>query len=53
MPTHDIMDNRTEKLVEHLAQMLGSSELARFAVGYLFFCGLAETNGFGRKDING
>jgi HKD family nuclease len=42
MPTHDIIDNRTEKLVDHLAQMLGSSERARFAVGYLFLSGLTS-----------
>ncbi|MEI6633449.1 MAG: hypothetical protein WCP22_06480 [Chlamydiota bacterium] len=42
MPAHDIIDNRTEKLVDHLNQMLGSSERARFAVGYLFLYGLTE-----------
>ena len=42
MPTHDIIDNRTEKLVDHLGQMLGSSERARFAVGYLFLSGLTS-----------
>ncbi|MEI6633491.1 MAG: helicase-related protein [Chlamydiota bacterium] len=42
MPTHDIIDNRSEKLVDHLNQMLGSSERARFAVGYLFLSGLTS-----------
>ena len=42
MPTHDIIDNRTEKLVDHLNQMLGTSERARFAVGYLFLSGLTS-----------
>lgn len=42
MPTHDIIDNRIEKLVDHLKQMLGSSERARFAVGYLFLSGLTS-----------
>ncbi len=42
MPTHDIIDNRTEKLVDHLNLMLGSSERARFAVGYLFLSGLTS-----------
>ena len=42
MPAHDIIDNRTEKLVDHLSEMLGSSERARFAVGYLFLSGLTS-----------
>ena len=45
MPTHDIIDNRTEKLIDHLGQMLGSSERARFAVGYLFLSGLTSVAG--------
>jgi len=40
MPTHDIIDNRTENLIDHLNQILGTSERARFAVGYLFLSGL-------------
>ena len=42
MPTHDIIDNRNEKLVSHLNRMLGTSEKARFAVGYLFLSGLTN-----------
>jgi hypothetical protein len=42
MPAHDIIDNRTERLMDHLGQMLGSSERARFAVGYLFLSGLTS-----------
>jgi HKD family nuclease/superfamily II DNA or RNA helicase len=42
MPTHDIIDNRTEKLIDHLSQMLCSCERARFAVGYLFLSGLTS-----------
>ncbi len=40
MPTHDIIDNRTEKLVTHINRMLESTETARFAVGYFFLSGL-------------
>lgn len=40
MSTHDIIDNKSEKLVDHLNRILGSSERARFAVGYLFLSGL-------------
>src|SRR5216110_2907307 len=40
MPTHDIIDNRSEKLVEHINRILGSTEAARFAVGYFFLSGL-------------
>ena len=42
MPAHDIIDNRNEKFIDHLNQMLGSSERARFAVGYLFLSGLTS-----------
>ncbi len=40
MAAHDIIDNRTSKLVDTLAQMLGGTEAARFAVGYFFVSGL-------------
>jgi hypothetical protein len=40
MAAHDIIDNRTSKLVDSLAQMLGGTEAARFAVGYFFVSGL-------------
>ena len=40
MPTHDIVDNRTEKLVDHINRMLDTTETARFAVGYFFLSGL-------------
>jgi hypothetical protein len=40
MPTHDIIDNRNEKLVDHINRILGSTEKARFAMGYFFLSGL-------------
>lgn len=40
MPTHDIIDNRNEKLVDHINKILHSTERARFAVGYFFLSGL-------------
>jgi superfamily II DNA/RNA helicase/nicotinamide mononucleotide adenylyltransferase len=40
MPTHDIIDNRTERLVDHINRMLDTTETARFAVGYFFLSGL-------------
>ena len=40
MPTHDIIDNRHEKLADHIKAMLASTESARFAVGYFFLSGL-------------
>lgn len=42
MATHDIIDNQTEKLVDHLNNILGTTERARFAVGYLFLSGLTS-----------
>lgn len=32
---HDIIDNRRDKLVDHIQAILPQSEVARFAVGYL------------------
>ena len=40
MPVHDIIDNRQEKLVDHINRILDSSDAARFAVGYFFLSGL-------------
>ena len=40
MAAHDIIDNRREKLVEHISRILGTTECARFAVGYFFLSGL-------------
>ncbi|MBW1987118.1 MAG: helicase, partial [Deltaproteobacteria bacterium] len=40
MPTHDIIDNRQEKLVDHINRILDSTESAAFAVGYFFLSGL-------------
>jgi len=37
---HDIIDNRQEKLLDHINCILSSTERARFAVGYLFLSGL-------------
>lgn len=40
MPAHDIIDNRNEKLVDHINTILATTEAARFAVGYFFVSGL-------------
>jgi len=42
MPTHDIIDNRKEKLVDHINRILSSTEAARFAVGYFFLSGFTS-----------
>lgn len=39
MPTHDIIDNRNEHLVDHLNQILPTAEHAKIAVGYFFLSG--------------
>jgi len=36
---HDIIDNRAERLVDHIKQLLPASETAKFAVGYFFLSG--------------
>ena len=40
-PSHNVIDNRTEKLVDHIRQILDSSDTARFAVGYFYVSGFA------------
>ena len=45
MPTHDIIDNHNEKLVNHINRILASTESARFAVGYFFLSGLESIAG--------
>jgi hypothetical protein len=42
MSLHDIIDNRREKLVDHINLILASWEAARFAVGYFFLSGLTS-----------
>jgi hypothetical protein len=42
MPTHDIIDNRKEKLVDHINRILASTQAARFAVGYFFLSGFTS-----------
>ncbi len=37
---HDIIDNRQERLVDHIRRILPGSQAARFAVGYFFLSGL-------------
>lgn len=39
MPTHDIIDNRNQKLVDSINCILDSSDAAHFAVGYFFLSG--------------
>ncbi len=39
MPSHDIIDNRHQKLVDKINCILESSEAAHFAVGYFFISG--------------
>ena len=40
MPTHDIIDNHEEVLLEHVKNLLRDSISAKFAVGYFFTTGL-------------
>src|ERR1035441_3639514 len=37
--THDIIDNRNDRLVDQINTILGSTDAARFAVGYFFLSG--------------
>ena len=45
MHAHSIIDNRHEKLVDHINRILETSEAARFAVGYFFLSGLTAISG--------
>src|SRR6266542_6402917 len=36
---HDIIDNRNDRLVDQIRTILGSTDAARFAVGYFFLSG--------------
>lgn len=40
MPSHDIIDNREEKLLDHVKGLINDSFSVKFAVGYLFISGL-------------
>lgn len=40
MHKHDIIDNRHDKLVDHINHLLPETERAKFAVGYFFLSGL-------------
>jgi hypothetical protein len=44
MPTHDIIDNRNERLVDHINGILASTQAARFAVRYFFLSGLTSVS---------
>ena len=39
---HDIIDNRNEKLIDHVNLILDSTDHARFAVGYFFLTGFTS-----------
>ena len=39
---HDIIDNRNEKLIDHVSVILDSTDRARFAVGYFFLSGFTS-----------
>lgn len=39
MPAHNIIDNRSEKLSDHINTILQGTERAKFAVGYFFLSG--------------
>jgi len=42
MPAHDVIDNRNERLVDHINQILSSTEAVQFAVGYFFLSGFTS-----------
>ena len=42
MPTHDIIDNRNQRLADHINRILATTDSARFAVGYFFLSALTS-----------
>lgn len=42
---HDIIDNREEKLADHIGKLLDNAQRARFAVGYFFLSGFKAIAG--------
>lgn len=42
MSSHDIIDNRNHRLVDHINRILATTDSARFAVGYFFLSGLTS-----------
>jgi len=42
--THDVIDNRSDKLVDHIRRILPGSQSAKFAVGYFFLSGLESVS---------
>jgi superfamily II DNA/RNA helicase len=50
MPHHDIIDNRDEKLVDHINSILKSTDRAKFAVGYFFLSGFVAVQEY-LKDL--
>lgn len=46
MPTHDIIDNRSEKLTDHINAILKSAERCKFAVGYFFLSGFEAVQNY-------
>ncbi|MBI4218645.1 MAG: helicase, partial [Chloroflexi bacterium] len=43
--SHDIIDNQNERLVDQINRILGTTDAARFAVGYFFVSGLTAIAG--------
>ena len=50
---HDIIDNRTEKLVDQIRRVLPGSEAAKFAVGYFYPSTIPCTGIWGRDSDHG
>ena len=47
---HNIIDNREEKLSEHIGSLLDNAERAKFAVGYFFLSGFKQCFNLSTQD---